>query len=100
TKRGGGRDCDLKTLGSASADPALRIPRLVERRDGDPLPRAPGVDEPTIADIDPVVAKAVEEHQVPRLQSISGNRHAKDVLLRGIVRRRDAPRRVHVLNEP
>src|SRR5262249_23688660 len=62
---------DLETLGPASTDPALRIPRLIERRDGDVLPRTPGVDELTIADIDPVVAQAVKEHQVTRLQPIS-----------------------------
>jgi hypothetical protein len=57
------------------------------------------VDELPAADVNPVVAKTVEEDQVPGLELISGYRCAVPVRLGGVVRQRDTDATVDVADE-
>src|SRR5262245_9054372 len=83
----------------AGADPAGAIPVVVEARDRHVLAGLPGVDEPAVADIDAVVAEAIEEDEVAGLEAVARDRCAQLVLGRGVVRQRHADPRVYVAHE-
>ncbi len=86
-------------LRAARANPARAVPHLVEARDRDALPRSPGVNEASAADVDAAVPEAIEEDQVPRSELVTGHRRAVTVLLSRVVRKRDTDLGVHVLHE-
>src|SRR5215813_8564914 len=75
------------------------VPVVVEPRDAHAFARLSRVDELPVADVNPVVAKTIEEDQVPGLQLISGYRSAVPVLLGGIVRQRDTDPAVDVADK-
>lgn len=93
--RGGLRD----RLESSCANPVLGVPVVVEARDAHSFARLPGMDETAAADVNPIVTKAIEEHQVSRLETIAGDGKAVPVLLRGIVWKRDTDLRIDVSNQ-
>jgi hypothetical protein len=55
----------------ARADPAVLEPMFIEPRDFHQVATLAGVDKLAVADIDAVVAEAIEEHDVARLQFIT-----------------------------
>ena len=57
------------------------------------------MDEAPLADVDPVVAQAIEEDQVSRLEALARDRSPEPILLRGVVRQRDPDLSVNVANE-
>jgi len=75
------------------------VPVIVESRDAHAFARLPRVDELPVADVNPVVAKTVEEDQVPGLELISGYWCAVQVLFGGVVRQRDTDATVDVADE-
>src|SRR5690242_17221328 len=83
----------------ACAHPMCVVPLVVESRDAHAFARLSRVDELPAADVNPVVAKTVEEDQVPGLQFISRYRCAVPVLLGGVVRQRDTDPTVDVADE-
>src|SRR5262245_47288253 len=93
--------CDLGVARSepARTHPMATVPIVVKSRDAHAFARLSRVDELPVADVNPVVAKTVEEDQVPRLQVISGYRSAVPVLLGGIVRQRDTDPTVDVADK-
>jgi len=72
------------------------VPVVVKSRDAHAFARLSRVDELPVADVDPVVAKTVEEDEVPGLQVLFEYRSAVPVLLGGIVRKRDTDPTVDV----
>src|SRR5262245_2104663 len=83
----------------ACAHPMGVVPVVVESRDAHAFARLSRVDELPVTDVNPVVAKTVEENHVPGLQFISGHRCAVPVLLGGVVRQRDTDPTVDVADE-
>jgi hypothetical protein len=91
-------------LGVARSEPARAhpmgvVPVVIESRDAHAFARLSRVDKLPVADVNPVVAKTVEEDEVPRLQVVLGYRSAVLVLLDGIVRQRDTDPTVDVPDE-
>jgi hypothetical protein len=58
-----------------------------------------GVDEPPLADVNAVVAEAVEEDEIAWLEVVSGDCSAVPILLRGVVGERHPELRVDVPHE-
>jgi len=81
------------------AHPMGVVPVIVESRDAHAFACLSRVDKLPVADVNPVVAKTIEEDQVPGLQLISGYRSAVPVLLGGIVRQRDTDPTVDVADK-
>jgi hypothetical protein len=79
--------CRRDRLESSRANPVLGVPVVVEARDTHSLAGLPGMDETTPTDINPTMTKAIEEHQVARLETVSGDGHAVLILLGGVVRK-------------
>jgi len=92
-------DLGVARLEPTCAHPMGVVPVVVESRDAHAFARLSRVDELPVADVNPVVAKTVEENQVPGLQFISRYRCAIPVLPRGVVRQRDTDPTVDVADE-
>src|SRR5262249_62178490 len=80
----------LERLDPARADKARGIPPLVEAGDRHSLAGLARMDEATGTDVDPVVAKAIEEDDVARPETFPRHPRAEGVLLGGIVGKLDA----------
>ena len=74
-------------LESSRANPVLGVPVVVEARDTHSLAGLPGMDETTTADINTTMTKAIEEHQVARLETVAGDGQSIPVLLSSVVRK-------------
>ena len=74
-------------LESSRANPVLGVPLIVEVSDAYTLAGLPGMEETAAADVNPTMTKAIEEHQVARLEMVAGDVQAIPVLLGGVVRK-------------
>jgi hypothetical protein len=91
--------CGHNRSESSCADPARRVPVFIETRDSHALARLSGVDEAPPADVDPVVAEVIEKDKVARLEPVARDGLAVPVLLRGVVRKRDADLPIDIPNQ-